>query len=228
MGDTTIIYSNWNIAILHFLISILSAIALKHVTSIAPLARWSFTGIFAYAIYGMLHYSYPTKLPTWCGVLANSLCVMMQLLGLTLYTSDAIILLASEEDDSSYSYRFYLCCVSLLIIAGIHVFCSPKRYYIKALLVMAYILWNAVNLVQIQKNDWFECPWYGGMILLLVVNSFLVTILFNWAFGELHLEVNCIEMSFFIIFALKSLNELAFLTRAHTNVHHSITKKINV
>lgn len=214
MGDLVAIRSNWILGLSHFLLSILSAIALKHADSVAPLAFCSFTIIFGYGIYGILHYTYPKELPAWCKVLTNSLTLIVQLLTLTLYTADAVTL--QTTNDQYFGSKMFYSYAYLLIISLIHVLSSSNRYYyLKSLSVIAFILWNLVILVQIQRSDWQECSWYNGMILLLILNNVIVRTLFNRTFNELYLIVHTIQMIFFTIFAFKSLNELAFASLNH-------------
>lgn len=217
MADLIGIRSNWTLGISYFLLSILSAIALKHADANASLAPWCFTIIFGYSIYGILHYTYPKELPAWCEVFANFLSLIVQLLTLAFYTNDAVMLQAAN--DQSLQLQIFWNYIILLIVSVIYIICIKYRYYyIKSLTIITFIIWNLVILIQIQHNDWQEYSWYNGMILLLILNNLIVTTFFNLlAISELHLIVNSIKMAFFTIFAFKSLNELAASLNQNSN-----------
>lgn len=201
--------SRWVLVVLHLLLSVLSASALKHTDSNAPLATYNFTIIFGYAIYNMLHYSYPNQLPAWCEVFASSLSTFVKLLTLILYINDVVTL--QTPNDQSLQSRISYSYVLLLIITVSQTLCSQIRYYVQTFTIIPFVLWNLVIVMQIQSNNWQEYSWYSAMIMLLIFNNVVVRIFFYITFSKLQLEVYCVDMVFFTMFAFKSLNELASL-----------------
>ena len=190
----------------HFILTVLSAWSLKNVKDKSTLSLLLFLTSCLYGMYGLLQYTLPRKFDSCFNL---SVCLIIQLLTLFLYTFD--VLLIAEL----YKNIILIITIALVVISAMLIIFA---YYLNTgskmtelLLSTFYFLfaWIICILAYVIIN-YNECYWIIGTICLLILNYVILMKLTSF-YNITFLEFFSISFCFFIYFAISSINEISVI-----------------